>query len=157
MSSESLRVRRIREGTVIDHIPAGTALSVLKILGVTGKEGYVIAVVMNVESEKIGKKDIVKIEDRELAKEEVDKIALIAPTATINIIRNYEVVQKYRVNLPDIIIGLIECTNPTCITRRENEPIEATFKVVSRDPLKLQCTYCGTYLTREDVISQLTR
>ena len=155
MSEEPLRVRRIKDGTVIDHIPAGSALAVLKILGITGKEGYVVAVVMNVESKKIGKKDILKIEGRELEREEVDKIALIAPTATINIIREFKVIKKFRVDLPEKIIGLIKCTNPTCITRKENEPVQPMFKVITKDPLKIQCEYCGTYLTREDIISQL--
>ncbi len=155
MSNESLRVRRIKEGTVIDHIPAGLALTVMQILGIKGKEENVIAMVMNVESEKLGKKDILKIEGKELKPEEVNKVALVAPTATINIIKDYAVVKKFRVSIPDEIRGIISCPNPTCITRREQ--IEPRFKVISRNPLKLQCEYCGTYVNREEVIQQLVK
>ncbi|MEM0303526.1 MAG: aspartate carbamoyltransferase regulatory subunit, partial [Saccharolobus sp.] len=81
---EELIVSKIKDGTVIDHIPAGRALSVLKILGIKGDEGYRIALVMNVESKKIGKKDIVKIEGREIDDKEAELISLIAPSATIN-------------------------------------------------------------------------
>ncbi len=154
--ARDLLVRRIREGTVIDHIPAGKALTVLKILGITGKEGYRVAVVMNVESRKLGMKDIVKIEGRFLKPEEVNKIALIAPTATINIVKNYRVIEKRRVQLPDIIEGIISCVNPSCITRREREPIKPRFRIISRNPLLLQCVYCGTIITSEDVERQLS-
>ncbi|MHA1615855.1 MAG: aspartate carbamoyltransferase regulatory subunit [Candidatus Njordarchaeales archaeon] len=153
--SEELRVRKIKNGTVIDHIPSGRSLAVLRILGIKGDEGLVVAIVMNVESRKLGRKDIVKIEDRELSQEEVNKIALIAPTATINIIRNYEVVKKYRVSLPNEIVNLVRCVNPTCITNKPNEPIKPLFTVVSRNPVKLQCTYCGTYINYNDILLQL--
>lgn len=155
MIEEPLRVRKIREGTVIDHIPAGLALIVTQILGMTGREGNVIAIVMNVESKKLGKKDILKIEGKELKPKEVNKVALVAPTATINIVREFKVIKKFRVNIPNEIRGIISCPNPTCITKREK--IEPVFKVISKDPLKLQCDYCGTYINREEVIKQLIR
>ncbi len=155
MVNKELRVRKIRNGTVIDHIPAGRSLAVLRILGIRGMEGLVVAIVMNVESKKLGKKDIVKIEERILSREEVDKIALIAPTATINIIKDYKVVKKYRVSLPNEIIGLIKCINPTCISNKPNEPIRPIFTVISRNPPKLQCIYCGTYINYDDIILQL--
>ena len=138
MSSEELKVKKIKNGTVIDHIPAGHALTVLKILGITGTEGLIIAVLMNVPSKKIEKKDIVKIENMELKREEVSKISLIAPHATINIVRDFRVVKKFVVELPDRIQGLLKCINPTCISRKRNEPIESSFRVVSKMPLKLQ-------------------
>ncbi|RLE89720.1 MAG: aspartate carbamoyltransferase regulatory subunit [Thermoprotei archaeon] len=152
-----LIVRKIEHGTVIDHIPAGNALNVLRILGIRGNEGFRVAVVMNVESRKLGRKDIVKIEGRELASEEVSIIALIAPTATINIIRNYEVVYKERVKLPDIIEGIVRCSNPNCITNQPKEGARPKFRVVSRDPLLLQCTYCERYTTKEDILKQFRR
>ncbi|ABM79984.1 aspartate carbamoyltransferase regulatory subunit [Hyperthermus butylicus] len=154
-SGSGLLVRRIREGTVIDHIPAGRALTVLKILGITGREGARIAVVMNVESRKLGRKDIVKIEGRHLSPEEVDKIALVAPRATINIIHDYRVVAKRRVTVPDIVEGILMCPNPSCITRVGREPVKPRFRVVSRQPLVLQCVYCGTLVSEEDVAEQL--
>ncbi len=155
MTSKELIVRKIRDGTVIDHIPAGRALHVLRILGITGREGYRVAIVMNVESKKLGRKDIVKIEGRELSGGEVDLIALIAPTATINIIRDYRVVVKRKVKLPERIKGLLTCPNPTCITRKPREPVTTSFTVVSREPVILRCDYCGTYLTVNDIIAQL--
>ena len=151
----SLIVRRIRDGTVIDHIPAGRALTVLRILGITGRERLRVAVVMNVESRKLGLKDIVKIEDRHLSPEEVNKIALVAPTATINIVRDYVVVEKRRVELPDIIENILVCPNPTCITRAPREELKPRFRVVSRSPMLLQCLYCGTLLGEEQVLEQL--
>ncbi len=154
--SEELVVRRISNGTVIDHIPAGRALKVLKILGITGDEGLMVSLVMNATSRKLGKKDIVKVEGKELSKEEVDKIALVAPTATINIIRNYEVVNKRRVELPRKIEGILRCVNPKCITNAPREAVISTFTVISEKPLKLVCEYCGEYLTEDEVIAQLT-
>ncbi|AEM39374.1 aspartate carbamoyltransferase, regulatory subunit [Pyrolobus fumarii 1A] len=155
MKNSELLVRKIREGTVIDHIPAGRALAVLKILGITGREGYKVALVMNVESRKLGRKDIVKVEGRMLNPRETDIIALIAPTATINIVKDYVVVEKRRVELPEIVAGVLKCKNPTCISRKENEPIEPKFRVVSRSPVKLQCIYCGSMLSEEDILEQI--
>jgi aspartate carbamoyltransferase regulatory subunit len=96
-SKDQLYVKKIRNGTVIDHIDPGHALDVLHILDINGKRGEVVSAVLNVESKELGRKDIVKIEDRELNPQEVDKIALIAPKATINIVREYEVTSKKRV------------------------------------------------------------
>ncbi|QOJ79163.1 aspartate carbamoyltransferase regulatory subunit [Infirmifilum lucidum] len=151
---DRLIVRKIKDGTVIDHIPAGRALDVLKILGISGKEGMTVALVMNVESRKLGRKDIVKIENRFLKPEEVDKIALIAPTATINIVRDYEVVEKRRVVVPDEIVGILKCVNPLCISNSPREPVVPRIAVVSRQPLKLRCTYCDEEFG-EEALSQL--
>ncbi|MCD6563383.1 MAG: aspartate carbamoyltransferase regulatory subunit [Thermoproteales archaeon] len=158
MSEEEKRliVTKIKDGTVIDHIDAGRALYVLKILGITGEEDFTIAVVMNVESKRMGRKDIVKLEKMELRKEQVDEIALIAPNATINIIRNYRVVKKYKVDVPKVIEGLINCINPNCITNQKREPVRSTFLVKSLRPLILICKYCGEEIHHEDIIRQLT-
>jgi len=153
---DTLIVRRIRNGTVIDHIPGGLALNVLRILGITGKEGYTVALLMNVKSRKIGRKDIVKIENRELDPRELDIIALIAPDATVNTIRDYAVVKKTKVKLPQTIREIVRCTNPNCVTNKAGEPVKPTFRVKSSEPLLLVCEYCGTFVTREDVISQYT-
>ena len=137
---KELKIPLIKEGTVIDHITAGQAVKVLHILGIPEKTKSIVSVVMNVKS-KIGKKDIVKVENRELEPKEVNKIALIAPKATINIIRNYEVVKKYRVNVPDEIVGIVRCPNPRCISNTR-EPIESRFRVISKDPIRIKCCYC---------------
>jgi aspartate carbamoyltransferase regulatory subunit len=152
-----MKVSKIRDGTVIDHVPAGRALDVLRLLNLTGKEGFIISLVMNVPSKKFGKKDIVKVEGLELEAKQVNKLALIAPTATINIIRNYEVVDKKRVKLPDRIIGILQCQNPNCITRKEREPVIPNFIVISMKPLIVQCEYCGRLMNESEVIKQLIR
>lgn len=150
-----LRVSKIAEGTVIDHIDAGRALYVLRILGLTGAEGLTIAVVMNVPSQKLGRKDIVKVEGVTLRGDQMSKIALIAPSATINIVKNYEVIEKVKVSIPSVIEGLLRCANPNCITNQLNEPVKSKFRVLSNRPLTLFCEYCGTELHHQDVISQL--
>jgi aspartate carbamoyltransferase regulatory subunit len=137
---KELKIQPIKDGTVIDHITAGNAVKVLHIMGIPRSSSSIVSVAMNVKS-KMGKKDIVKVEDRELDPQEVDRIALIAPKATINIIRNYEVAEKYRVNLPDEIQGILKCSNPTCISNF-NEPVKSRFLVMSRDPLRIRCYYC---------------
>lgn len=140
MIEKEMRVRRIEHGTVIDHITAGQALNVLRILGVSGTTSAVVSVAMNVPSEAIGSKDIVKVEDRELKEEEVDRISLIAPNATINIIRDFEVIEKYRVDLPERLEGVVKCSNPNCISNT-NEPVISKF-LVNKKPVELRCIYC---------------
>ncbi len=146
-----LIIRKIKDGIVIDHIPAGKALTVLKLLGITGKEGFRVALVMNVDSRKLGLKDIIKIESRELSKDELSIIALVAPTATINIIKNYEVVQKFKVEIPDKIEGVLKCLNSKCITNKPREPIKSRFITISKNPLIVKCDYCGTVYTAQDI------
>jgi aspartate carbamoyltransferase regulatory subunit len=147
----TLIVPKILEGTVIDHIPAGKALEILKVLGISGQEGLRIAVLMNVESKKLGKKDIIKIEKKKLTVDEVNVIALIAPTATINIIENFIVVEKFKARVPDVVENIIKCPNPTCITNKDREPLKSRFRTISREPLLLQCDYCGVIVTRDDI------
>jgi len=152
-TTNELRVKKIREGTVIDHISAGTALSVLHILGLTGKGENVVTIAMNVPSKKLGRKDIVKVEERALNAEEVDKIALIAPRATINIIRDYAVVAKQKTRLPNVIRGIVRCDNLSCVSNSD-EPIQPTFFVEREDPLRLRCYYCNRIMDKEDVLKQ---
>ncbi|MEM2282029.1 MAG: aspartate carbamoyltransferase regulatory subunit [Candidatus Hadarchaeales archaeon] len=154
---EELIVKRIKDGTVIDHIPAGQALHVLRLLGLTGREGLTVAVVMHVPSKKLGKKDIVKVEGKELRAEEVNKIALLAPQATINTIKNYRVTSKLKVELPEKVRNLIRCTNPNCITNKPREPVLPLFTALSRSPLLLCCEYCGAYITQEEVVEQFAK
>lgn len=137
---KELKIQPIKDGTVIDHILAGNALKVLHILNIPKTGSSSVSVAMNVKSKYV-KKDIVKVENRELAPSEVDKIALIAPNATINIIRNYEVAEKHRVKLPDEVIGILKCSNPTCVSNFK-EPIKSRFIVLNKDPLQIKCYYC---------------
>jgi aspartate carbamoyltransferase regulatory subunit len=152
-SRQELYVRKIKDGTVIDHITPGFALDVLKILGIDGKGGEVMTAAINVESKHNKRKDIVKIQDRELKPSEVDKIALLAPNATINIIRNYEVASKKNVQLPQAFNGILKCDNPSCISN-SREPVEPKFQVDQREPIRLRCYFCGHIMEREDVLKQ---
>jgi len=137
---KELKVTPIKDGTVIDHITAGHALKVLHVLQLPDSTSSVVSVLMNVSGKK-GKKDIVKVENREFNPKELDKIALIAPKATINIIRDYEVIKKHVVKLPDEVVGLAKCSNPTCISNGR-EPVQNRFIVISKDPLRIKCYYC---------------
>ena len=150
MSERIQYVSKIKDGTVIDHITGGYALDVVKILGITGREKRVITIAINVPSKRFQLKDIVKVEGRELNSQEVHKIALLAPHATINIIRNYKVAEKHRVQLPKIIEPILKCANPVCITN-SIEPAQAKFYVEREEPLLLKCHYCGHILEKKDV------
>jgi len=143
-----LRVTPIKNGTVIDHIPAGMALKVLRILGIGDAVSSTVTVAMHVPSRLMGWKDIVKVEDRELAAREIDKIALVAPTASVNVIRNYNVAEKHRVTLPDRAVGILKCGNPNCISNTK-EPVESEFLVRSKNPLRVFCKFCDREL--EDI------
>jgi aspartate carbamoyltransferase regulatory subunit len=138
---------------VIDHITAGHALDVLKILMITDQVNGIVTVGMNVPSKTLGLKDMVKIEGRELESEEVDKIALLAPHASINIIRNYKVVDKQLVRLPNIIRETVKCANPACISNSK-EPVKSTFYVDNKEPLRLRCHYCGYIMEKQDIPKQ---
>ncbi|HIH71772.1 MAG: aspartate carbamoyltransferase regulatory subunit [Thermococcaceae archaeon] len=148
---KELKVSAINKGTVIDHIPAGRGLKVLEILNLP--EDSTILVAINVRSEKLGKKDIIKVEGKILSEEEVNKIALIAPSATVNIIDNWEVVEKRNVEVPDEIVGIINCANPNCITHYEE--VKPKFKVISKRPLKLKCYYCERTMEEDTVLKNL--
>jgi len=151
---KELRVRPIKNGTVIDHIAAGQALNVLRILGIAGKTDAVVSAVTSVPSKAMGKKDIVKVEGRELATHEVDKIALIAPSATINIVRAYKVREKHKVALPDSIEGLVRCANPNCISNTK-EPVISKFTVNKREKsVQLRCVYCERIIS-ENIVEHL--
>ena len=138
-----LLISPIQNGTVIDHITAGEAINVLRIIGITGSTTESISVATNVVSGKMGRKDVVKVENRELKTVEVDRIALIAPRASINIIRDFRVVQKKGVEIPTFISGIVQCPNPGCITNA-NEPVASRFEVIPRG---LMCWYCDWVIT----------
>ena len=148
-----VRVSKIKDGTVIDHISGGYALDVVKILGITGHERRVVTIAINVPSKHLHTKDIVKIEGRGISRQELNRIALIAPKATINIVKNYVVVEKQEVKLPNVIEDMVKCINPTCVSN-SNEPIAAKFLVESEEPLLLKCHYCGYMLEKTDLLRQ---
>ena len=151
-NASQLLVRRIKDGTVIDHIEAGKALVVLRIIDITGKDGNVITVALIVPSNKHVKKDIVKVENRFLMNYETDKLALIAPRATINIIRDYKLVEKRKIELPDSIVGIFKCPNLKCISNSD-EDISPILDIVDKQRIILECRYCARTLTINDLVS----
>lgn len=134
-----LKVSAISNGTVIDHIPQGTVMQVMRILNLedTKEQIYFGA---NLDSKKYGKKGIIKVSGRYFEADEINKIALVAPTATVIEIRDYEVVKKLSVEIPDHVEGFVKCFNPKCITNHEN--ITTKFTVINKDDLRLHCHYC---------------
>lgn len=137
-----LKITPIKDGTVIDHIRNGLALEVLRIIGIHQlDQDSTVSVALHVKSAKLGWKDIVKVEHMELSPRKVNAIALIAPTATISIIREFRVREKRPVSLPERIVGVLRCPNPNCITNQA-EPVESEFEVIRRRPVVLRCIYC---------------
>jgi aspartate carbamoyltransferase regulatory subunit len=149
--TSQLLVRRIKDGTVVDHIENGKALIVLRVLDITGREGNVVTVALNVPSSKHVKKDIIKVENKFLEKVETDKLALIAPHATINIIRDYKLVEKRKINLPDSIIGIFDCPNLNCVTNSE-EDIRSTIDIIDKEKILLRCKYCARTITIDEIV-----
>lgn len=150
-ANTELRVSKIRDGTVIDHVSAGQALNVLAILGIDGSGGESVSIGINVPSDRLARKDIVKVEGRELSQSEVDVLSVIAPEATINIVRDYEVVDKKRVERPDVVTGIVSCPNRNCITTAD-EPVDTRFEVLSDG---LRCAFCGAIVREDEVGAHL--
>ncbi|HWP78994.1 MAG TPA: aspartate carbamoyltransferase regulatory subunit [Candidatus Nitrosotenuis sp.] len=145
MQESNLIVRRIKDGTVIDHIEGGMGLKVLEALGIDGKDGNVITIALNVPSGKYNKKDIIKVENRYLQDYDTNKLAVISPTATINIIKDYKLVEKRRVSLPNKIEKIFRCSNPDCITNSK-EDIDSVMDVIDKTGRVLRCKYCARIL-----------
>ena len=141
-----LSVSAIKEGTVIDHIPADCLFNVISILGLDHCENL-ITFGTNLGSQRFGKKAIIKVADKFFEDEDLNRIALVAPEARLNIIRDYEVVEKKLVTVPQEIIGIAKCFNPKCITN--NEAITTKFTLVKSNVLALKCHYCEKVTTEE--------
>ena len=139
MSDKYMKVQRIEHGTVIDHILPGMALDVLNILGLSNDRS--MSILINSHSKKGGRKDILKIEDLELSAEAANRLALVSPHATINIIVDGKVVRKFNAEAPKIVRGVLTCSNPNCISN-QNEPVESEFRLGPDDGHRYVCTYC---------------
>jgi aspartate carbamoyltransferase regulatory subunit len=148
MKNKKLEVSAIENGTVIDHIPAKALFKVISILNLE-KVDRQITFGTNLDSKKLGKKAIVKLTDTFFIDKEINKIALVAPQAKLNIIRDYQVVEKKVVEVPEEIIGIAKCMNPKCITN--SEKITTRFMVVSRHDVKLKCHYCEKITDQEHI------
>jgi len=132
------KVNKLAQGTVLDHLRAGTALRCLRVLDLPPDATVMVGI--NLQSAHLGRKDIIKIENYELTGNEAAKVALLSPDATLAIIRDYRVTGKHGLNPPVAFRGLIRCTNPVCITRAEKMP--GSFVVQSADPVSVRCEYC---------------
>lgn len=145
---KELVVSAIENGTVIDHIPAKSVFRVVKMLKLDQTEGQV-TIGFNLESKKYGRKGIIKASGQFFEKRDADKISLIAPTATIITIRNYEVVNKQQVEIPESIEQFVKCVNPNCITNHQQ--ITTKFNVIDKQDLKLQCHYCEKITAKNNI------
>lgn len=147
--SKELAVAALRHGTVIDHIPAESLFKAVKILGIE-KMTTNVTIGNNLSSHRLGRKGIIKVADVEFADDVLNRIALIAPKANINIIRDYAVVKKFPIELPHEIVGIVRCGNPKCITN--NEPMRTRFVVTDRDDVTIRCCYCGQSVRSDEAI-----
>ncbi|HRS18275.1 MAG TPA: aspartate carbamoyltransferase regulatory subunit [Bacteroidales bacterium] len=141
-----LIVSALKNGTVIDHIPSKSLFKVISILKLENIHSQ-MTFGTNLESKKLGSKAIIKISDKFFEQEEINKIAIIVPEAKLNIIKNYEVVEKMIVTLPETIVGITKCFNPKCITNHEK--VTPKFTVVEKSPVSLQCQYCEKITVEE--------
>jgi aspartate carbamoyltransferase regulatory subunit len=136
---KQLNVSAIENGTVIDHIPASNLFKVIQILGLDTIDNM-ITFGTNLESKKLGKKAIIKLAGIYFEDDDINRIALVAPEAKLNIIKDYEVIEKSIVVVPDEIRGIARCVNPKCITNFES--VETKFRVVNKKSVSLKCHYC---------------
>jgi len=149
--NKQYKVFKIEQGTVIDHIPSPRGLAVFRLL--SKNNNSLISIGLNFDSKRVGKKDLIKFEGKIISKKETDKIALIAPEATINIIKDFKVIEKRLIDIPSDIHGILKCLNPNCITNIEK--IDTKFNVVEKKPVKVMCHYCErTAEVKPDMIAK---
>ena len=147
-NKQALQVSALCNGTVIDHIPADKLFAVVNLLEISTMSNNV-TIGFNLESKKLGKKGLIKISDRFFTDDEIDKISVVAPNVVLNTIRDYNVVEKREVKMPDEIHNIIKCNNLNCITN--NEPMETHFYVANRETHTLKCRYCEKEVSLDDI------
>ncbi len=147
---KELKVSAIRNGTVIDHIPASKSFQVMNILNL-GKSTNQIYFGTGLHSEKFGKKGIIKISDKYFADEEISKIALVAPSATLIEIKDYEVTKKGKVHFPETVDKIVKCFNPKCVTNIQEVPTKFTVVTDHKGEIKLACHYCEKTMLKENI------
>jgi aspartate carbamoyltransferase regulatory subunit len=148
-NKKELQVAALENGTVIDHIPTEQLFKVVSLLGIEHLKTPV-TIGYGLDSKKMGKKGILKIANKFFEQDEINRISLIAPSVKLNIIRDYEVVEKKLVYLPGELLGIVKCNNPKCITN--NEPMKTRFKVIDKEKVTLQCHYCEMKTKKEDIV-----
>ena len=146
--NQELMVAAIENGTVIDHIPSNKLFEVISLLGLQHVNSTVM-IGFNLVSEKMGTKSLIKIADRFFSNEELNRLAVVAPNVNMSIIKNYEVVEKKQVIMPDVVKGIVKCGNPKCITN--NEPMTTIFHVVCKENGILKCHYCEKEQSKENI------
>lgn len=139
-NKKELAVAALRNGTVIDHIPSDALFKAVRILGIEELDSAV-TIGYNLLSGQLGHKGIIKVADVEFAQDVLDRIAIIAPTAVVNIIRDYSVVEKRPVTLPQTLVGIVRCSNPKCVTN--HEPMATRFDVIDPHRVLIRCHYCN--------------
>jgi len=145
----AFRVFAIKQGTVIDHIKAGQTLKIIRLLNLAANNN-VVSAGLNFSSKTEKYKDIIKVENRELTPAEINQVAILSPNATINIIRNYKVAKKFKVEIPEIIEHVAVCPNPKCITN--NDQTDTKFKTITKNKqLKLKCCYCEKLFNQDEI------
>lgn len=142
------KISAIREGTVIDHIPTKNTFKLAEILSLKEHKN-IVSVATNLDSKKMGKKGIIKVGGRTLTEEELNKVSLLAPHATISVIKNYNVVKKLNLKLPKDVANIIECNNPKCITNLEDVPTR--FSILKEAPMSVKCDYCERTMAEEEI------
>ena len=147
-NKEELQVIALKNGTVIDHIPTDKLFTVVNLLGLQNSDSN-ITIGNNFESKKLGKKGLIKVADRFFSDEEISRLSIVAPNVQLNIIRKYEVVEKKQVIMPDIVKGIVKCSNPKCITN--NEPMTTIFHVLCKENGVLKCHYCEKEQNKETI------
>lgn len=149
-ADKQLKVKAIENGTAIDHIPSQSLFKIIHILGLD-KVTEPITFGANLKSNRMGTKAIIKIDNHYLADEEINKISFVAPMARVNTIRNYEVVEKRNVEVPDRIERIVKCANPACITNHQK--IKTKFDVIKKgERISLRCCYCEKVTTEENMV-----
>jgi aspartate carbamoyltransferase regulatory subunit len=143
-----MQVAALKNGTVIDHIPSDKLFTVVALLGLEHLTNN-ITIGNNLDSKLLGKKGIIKIADKFFTNDEINRIAVVAPNVRMNIIRDYEVVEKRQLELPDELIGIVKCSNQKCITN--NEPMPTRFHVIDKDNCVIKCHYCEKEQHREEI------
>ena len=145
---KELQVAALKNGTVIDHIPSNKLFTVVSLQGLQDEDAH-NTIGNNFESKKLGKKGIIKIADRFFTEEEISRLSVVASKIKLNIIRDYEVVEKKEVEMPDELKGIVKCNNPKCITN--NEPMQTWFHVVDKEKGLLKCNYCEKEQQKDNI------
>jgi len=145
---KELEVSAIKNGTVIDHIPANVTFKIVQILDLYNHPGA-ITIGTNLDSISLGKKGIIKIADRYLTDEEIGRLSVVSPDVTLNIIKDYQIVEKKYVKYPKQIIGVVKCTNPKCVTN--HQPIPTKMEVFDMNSKSLRCIYCERVMQYSEI------